>query len=380
MHQTTIEKMIFGGLGLSRTPEGVLFISDVVPGETVEYRIEGKQEGIPLAKPVKIIEPSKDRRNPDCPYFNECGGCDWLYIDYQRQVEIKKEIFIDCLKRIGKIREIPVINIFSSPEKSYRMRAQLKVDNQNYGFYKKKTNEVIRITHCPLLTEPCNSVLDTLNRTLHQVNGKSVKVIAGDILVASDPEIKEITQTQTEITVGNCKFLVYGDSFFQSNAFLTETMGNWASPMTNGGTCVDLYGGVGFFSVMLGKQFVKGYMIESVKSQVEVAKLNLSKNNISHFKAICSDAEHIRSTVNGNVDFLIIDPPRLGLTKIVRKSIISIGPSKILYVSCNPSTQARDVNVFVTAGYRITKAALFDCYPNTHHIETALILEKNRMS
>jgi 23S rRNA (uracil1939-C5)-methyltransferase len=127
---------------------------------------------------------------------------------------------------------------------------------------------------------------------------------------------------------------------------------------------------------MLGKQFAKGYMIESVKSQVEVAKLNLSKNNINHFKAICSDAEHIRSTVNENVDFLIVDPPRPGLTKIVRKSIISIGPSKILYVSCNPSTQARDVNVFVNAGYRIKKAALFDCYPNTHHIETALILEK----
>jgi 23S rRNA (uracil1939-C5)-methyltransferase len=361
---------------LARTPEGVLFISDVLPGEIVEYCIEGKQEGIPLAKPVKILEVSKDRRNPDCPYFGECGGCDWLYIDYNCQVEIKKEVFIDCLKRIGKIREIPTINIYSSPEKSYRMRAQFKIDNGKYGFYRKKTNDVIRIARCPLLTEQCNSVLDTLNKSSCQINGKSVKIIDGDNHTASDPEIKGITNRQTEITIGNSKFLVYGGSFFQSNTFLAETMGNWASPMTNGGTCVDLYGGTGFFSVMLRKQFAKGYMIESVKSQVEVAKLNLSKNNINHFKAICSDAEHIRSTVNENVDFLIVDPPRPGLTKIVRKSIISIGPSKILYVSCNPSTQARDVNVFVNAGYRIKKAALFDCYPNTHHIETALILEK----
>ena len=362
---------------MARTPEGVLFIPDVVPGETVEYRIEGKQEGVPLAKPVRIIEASKDRRNPDCPYFNECGGCDWLYIDYQRQVEIKKEIFIDCLKRIAKINEIPSINIFTSPEKSYRMRAQLKVDNKNYGFYKKKTNEVIRITQCPLLTGPCNSVLDALNKTMHQVNGKSVKVIAGDNHVASDPEIDGITKSQTEITVGSCKFLVYGDSFFQSNTFLTEIMGSWASPMTNGGTCVDLYGGTGFFSVILGKLFEKGFLIESVKSQVEIAKHNLNSNRINHYKAICSDAEHIQSTIKGKVDFLIVDPPRPGLTKMVRKAIVSILPSKILYVSCNPSTQARDVSVFINAGYKITNAALFDCYPNTHHIETALILERN---
>ena len=377
MNQIVVEKLIYGGLGLARTSSGIIFISDVLPGEVVEFEIEGKLQGVPLARPLSIVSPSEKRRTPACPYFGECGGCDWLYIDYDLQIQIKKEIFIDCLKRIGKVREIPEIECFNSPEHEYRIRAQLKIDRYgNCGFYRKMSHEVIKINRCPLLTTQCNAILKFINESDSCVNSESVKILAGNNGVASDPVFDGITQSHVDISVGENTFLAYGDSFFQSNRFLTEVMGIWASPMVKGDFCVDLYGGTGFFSIMLGKLFAKGTLVESVSSQVEIAEHNLTVNGCSHFKAVCSDAERLLSVVSTKPDLLIVDPPRTGLTKEVRKSIVSVLPSKILYISCNPSTQARDVSVFLAAGYSISHAALFDCYPNTHHIETALLLEK----
>ncbi len=378
MNKAVIEKLIFGGFGLTRTSSGVIFISDVLPGETVEYVIEGKKEGIPLARPVAIVNASEMRRTPECPLFGKCGGCDWQHIDCNFQTQVKKDIFIESLNRIGKIKTIPAIQLFDSPEKNYRIRAQLKSDTQgNWGFYQKKTNKIVKIENCPLLSEPINKLLKTLNVDNKKNEIESVNVIAGDCLVASDPLLAGLTVDCVELSVGEHTFSVYGNNFFQSNRFIVEKMGKWALPMVSGDYCVDLYGGSGFFSIMLGKQFRRGTMIESVKSQVQIAQHNFKQNENSHFKAICTEAERFESVIQDKPDLLIVDPPRLGLTKQVRKSITTIAPSKILYVSCNPSTQARDVDVFVNkGGYSITHAALFDCYPNTCHIETALLLEK----
>jgi 23S rRNA (uracil1939-C5)-methyltransferase len=155
-------------------------------------------------------------------------------------------------------------------------------------------------------------------------------------------------------------------------------MGCWASPYVCGEYCVDLYGGTGLFSVMLGKKFSGGLLIESVRSLVNLADDNIESNNCSHFRAVCADAEHFSHFVQQKPDLLIVDPPRLGLTKQALNAIAATNPSTVLYVSCDPSTQARDVGSLVNkAGYSITHAALFDCYPNTYHIETALLLEKH---
>lgn len=377
MNQVVIEKLIYGGLGLARTSSGVIFVSDCLPGETVEFIIDGKLQGVPLARSLSIIQPSPKRRIPNCPYFGECGGCDWLHIDYDLQVQIKKEIFIDCLKRIGKIKEIPEIQCFSSQEFEYRIRAQLKIDRLgNCGFFRKMTHDVVKIERCPLLTPKCNAILKSINGSDLGFIEESIKIIAGNCGVASDPVLDGMTEYRVDISVGKNTFMVYGDSFFQSNCFLSEIMGNWASPLVQGDYCVDLYGGTGFFSVMLGKKFAKGMLVESVFSQIEIARHNLAQNGCSHFSAVCCDAERLLSVVHTKPDLLIVDPPRTGLAKEVRKSIVSVAPSEILYISCDPSTQARDVSVFLAAGYSISHAALFDCYPNTNHIETALLLKK----
>lgn len=371
----TVEKMIFGGYGLARTDTGVIFVEDALPGEAVEYRVSSNVQGVPLATPVKYVEKSDKRRLPICKYYNECGGCNWLHIDPLYQADIKRDVFLDCLSRIGKIKKLPDVGVVNSPDINYRIRAQFKTDGCGvYGFFKKKTNDIVRINECPLLDNKCNDIVQRIQGRTINASKAGLKVIAGTSIVASDPVLPDLTSAATDLVVGGHAFSVMGDSFFQSNRFITERMGLWAKPFVGGEYCVDLYGGTGFFSIMLADVFKKVTLIESVGSQVDLARKNFEQNECSHCHAVCNDSGKMRQFIQQKVDCLIVDPPRQGLTKEVRQSIQSIRPRQILYISCNPSTQARDVASFINNGYTITNAVMFDCYPNTSHIETGILL------
>ncbi|HEX3020030.1 MAG TPA: class I SAM-dependent RNA methyltransferase [Chitinispirillaceae bacterium] len=379
MQRVTIEKMVFGGLGLARTGSGVLFVENGLPGEIVDVVPESKKHDCTVASAVKIVQSSQFRRQPPCKYAGICGGCDWLYIQYPGQLQYKQDIFIDCLKRIGKLNSFPDPEIFASPEFNYRIRAQIKVDQiGNCGFYRRKSNDIVTIEHCPLLCNEINGLLKKISEKSQSVSDGNLKIISGDNNLTSDPVISGITGNSALIRVGEFSFEVTGGSFFQSNRFLLEKLGTWAQPLVSGEMCIDLFGGTGFFSVMLSRNFKRGLLIESVKEQVGMAMKNYRFNGINNFNALHSTAEQIRNTVKEKPDLLIIDPPRPGLTKKAREEVVRIGSKKILYISCNPSTQARDINFLVNMnGYTVENMALFDLYPNTHHMETAMLLASN---
>jgi 23S rRNA (uracil1939-C5)-methyltransferase len=371
----TVEKMIFGGYGLARTDTGVIFVEDALPGETLEYVVNSSVQGVPLATPLKYIEKSVKRRSPVCKYYDECGGCNWLHIDPLYQADIKRDVFLDCLSRIGKIKNLPDVAVINSPDVNYRIRAQFKTDGcGTFGFFKKKSYDIVPVNECPLLDNKCNDLLQHIQGRNIFASRVGLKVIAGVSNVASDPVLPDLTSAATELLIGAHTFSVKGNSFFQSNRFTTESMGLWAKPFIGGDYCVDLYGGTGFFSIMLADVFKKVTLIESVGSQVDMARINFERNRCSHCHAVCNDSEKMRQFIKQKVDCLIVDPPRPGLTKEVRTSVQSIRPRQILYISCNPSTQARDVASFINNGYVITNAVVFDCYPNTSHIETGILL------
>lgn len=383
MIQCTIEKMVYGGYGLARTDNGVLFIEQVLPGETVAAEIIEKKGGVPIARLQKLLKQSRHRRQPPCEYYDICGGCDWQHIAYPQQLAYKHAVFIDCLTRIGKIRTIPEIEIVSSPEWEYRIRAQLKInrDEKSLGFYKKKTNETIQIKKCPLLDKPMNGLLKDQKKIVSVLpqHLKQIKVVTGsDGSIASHPVIRDRTQSETEIQVGRAKFLVTGRSFFQGNRFLLEKLGTWVKQYVSGNSFIDMYGGVGFFSVLLADNFSKGLLVDSSKELTSMAQKNLSLNSLSHITTKTLSGESFLKDNCKNVpspDCLIVDPPRPGLSRQVREGIHKLKPASIAYISCNPSTQARDVGFLINkCGYKIEKAALFDLYPQTHHIETVLLL------
>ena len=375
----TIEKLVFGGLGLARTEFGVILVPDTLPGERVQVVYEDEKNGCRIGRLVTVLEKSPLRRVPSCQFAGICGGCDLLHCSYSGQIACKKEIFIECLTRIARLKSVPEPDVFESPEHAYRIRAQIKVDQRgDAGFFRKKSNEIVSIKTCPLLSDPLNELLRRgAVGTLSPVRTINLRLFAGDSGVASNPLIPMFTRNSAFITVGNRLFEVSGESFFQSNGFLLQSLGTWALPYVGGDFCVDLYGGSGFFSVMLADAFSRGLLVELLHNQVVQARKNFAENGIGHFKATTAPVEQIGGLIRTEPDLLIIDPPRPGLTKAAREIIARCGAKTILYVSCNASTQARDAGFFVhKAGYSITNAALFDLYPNTHHLETVLLFRR----
>ncbi|MBD3344970.1 MAG: hypothetical protein GF401_07900 [Chitinivibrionales bacterium] len=381
-----IEKLVYGGWGLARTDQGIVFVSDVIPGETVRAQQIGVRSDCPIAQPVEIIEPSPNRRNPVCACAQECGGCDWQHIAHPVQLTIKKKVFLECLERTGKLHDLPPVQIFSAHEWNYRLRVQFKVEpaRGKKGFYKKGTNEIVDIPACRLLAAPLNDFFADLDLHLASLpeSTAEIKAVCGsDGVVASYPAVNGTVMKKALIDVAGSRLSVSGTSFFQSNRHLLEPLGKWAGPWLEGDTFVDLYGGGGFFSVMLGDAFKKGLCIDNEIECIDLAKENLYNNNLPHVETRLVSAENFLLNPSiKDIDCLIVDPPRPGLTRNAREGISALNPNQILYVSCNPSTQARDIGYFVNKmGYTIYKAALFDLYPQTHHMETAIILNKGAL-
>lgn len=385
MVRVTIEKLVHGGQSMARLTSGqVIFVNGGIPGETVEIETPGTKGGIATAEISDIAEPSAQRRTPPCPYFGACGGCSWQHMTYDAQLRAKENIFDECLSRIGKLRIVPPSEIFESPEWAYRCRAQYKLDwdSKTIGFYRRGTNEVIPIGSCPLLVSSLNELPASSQAPFHQLphGTRELKVLAGKGgRKASSPVCRGLTEEETEIEVGEACFRIFGGGFFQGNQFLHETLGSWAEPYVSGEYFIDLYGGAGFFSVLLGKRFAKGVLIESSPTLVENAAENLSLNGLSHVAAVEVSAERFTARLDlpekFTPDLVVVDPPRPGLTKKAMGNLISLHPRSILYVSCNPATQARDIGKLVHRyGYSIDRRALFDLYPQTHHLETAVLL------
>ncbi len=376
----TIEKLVHGGLGLARNDGAVVFVSDVVPGETVRARLVATRARCGFAKPLEILDPSPYRRAPFCPYVGVCGGCDWQHIAYTRQVELKRDILLDCLRRQGKLSAIPDVELFASPETRYRLRAQLKVNQTSgaVGFFRRNSNEVVDVRSCPLLVEPLDEFIEAL-RGCDEALPQQVKAIAGERgLIASAPVVTGAVQ-QVEKSVDSRRFRLSGNSFFQNNVHLLAALGRWAAGRIDGGRCLDLYGGAGFFAAMLSECFSDIVLVEAEQQLVSLAVDTFTRNHIRHCQAIHSTAERFLNTrdVSDRPDCIIVDPPRQGMTRSAHEAIMRSAPPTILFVSCDPATQARDAGIFVNrCGYDIMSAALFDLYPNTHHLESILLLRK----
>jgi len=373
--------------GLARTGGGIVFVSDVAPGETVAIERCGKKGGVARGRPIRLLNTSPARRVPPCPLAGTCGGCDWLHLIYKEQLAVKNEIFLECLRRIGGVENAPSPDIVAAEEFGYRHRAQFKIDTRgNTGFFARSTNSVVPVRRCPLLTGPLNTLLDNFWERKAAVPGvpgqaKNFMAVSGDNdRIATCPVIDGHTLKSVAITAGVRTFEVRPEGFFQSNRPLLERLGSWALAYTGGGRCVDLYGGSGFFSVMLADRFSRGLLIESDGGNVAGARTNFKRNGIEHFRAVQGTAEQLRELAGAEpIDCLIVDPPRAGLAGKVRAAIAAVKPKTICYVSCDPPTQARDAGfLLASAGYTMRHAALFDLYPNTHHIESVLFLTQEK--
>jgi 23S rRNA (uracil1939-C5)-methyltransferase len=377
----TVERLVHGGLGLARTERGIVLVTGMLPGETAEVRATAKRSGTVICTPHRITTTSPARRTPFCPYAGLCGGCDWQHIAYDEQIRIKKEILLDCLRRLGRIETTFPLDSFASPERRYRMRTRIQVDRHAriLGFFRRKSNEVVGIDSCPLLVPALDELLVRREAILPRLANETtqIRAIAGST-VASSPPIAGFTESCTDVHVGPFLFPVEGDGFFQSNAPLLTRLIEWVSSRVEGTRFLDLYGGTGLFSLALHRRFERGTLVETSEPLVAKARECFARNGVDTVKALCGSAEaYIANAGRGeSPDCVLVDPPRPGLTRLVRQGIRDLAPSRVVYVSCNPATLARDTGFLVNScGYRIEAGALFDLYPQTHHVEAAVVMK-----
>jgi 23S rRNA (uracil1939-C5)-methyltransferase len=427
------------GLARVEGPDGrrkTVFVPFVLPGERAEITISEERSGFARGELLRIVAPVSERTSPSCRYFGECGGCHYQHATYEAQLDLKKHVLRETVQRISKV-ELPEITSHPSPPLHYRNRTRLRVgtdseDKFALGYYRCRSHSLIAVRECPISSPLINLAIQAVWSVADQklvpaglaeieffadssdakflvelivqpnANTPALRGFGGDVRstlsevvgVAAIPlarrtenetvgapeldgeQIQTVTllsgEKELEYRVGSDMYSVSAGAFFQTNRFLTEQLVELATAGLSGNHALDLYAGVGLFTLPLAKRFQRVTAVEASPASFE----SLSKNVPPNVRARRSTTEAFLTKSSVKADFVVVDPPRSGLGNRVATALAKMNPSTISYVSCDPSTLARDLAVLLAAGYKITQAHLIDLFPQTFHIETVLRLER----
>ncbi|HEY0371954.1 MAG TPA: hypothetical protein VGD79_08125 [Thermoanaerobaculia bacterium] len=356
----TIEatELVAGGDAIARVDGFPIFASNVFPGDVARVRLYEVKKGFAKAGLVDLVTPSAARRTMPCPVANECGGCDWTALRLDVQLDAKRRILTESLRRIGKldVSALPEIAMHPSPL-NYRLRSRLHREGDAVGFYAMRSNRVV-----PLARE-CEVV--GIETAKAPVEGEQWE-LGGDVI----RDERDVT-----ITVDDFTYHLNTRAFFQVNRHLLGTMlrlvEQHAVRTKTRRTAVDLYGGVGFFTLPIAKHFERVTMIEGAPASVRYARRNVPRN----VKVIAAPVEEMMHTFP-EVDFTFLDPPRAGTRRNVIDTIGARTQERIAYLSCDPVTFARDASRLIASGWRLASLDLLDLFPNTHHVETLSSFER----
>jgi tRNA/tmRNA/rRNA uracil-C5-methylase (TrmA/RlmC/RlmD family) len=379
-----IEKIAYGGEGVGRIDNFVIFIPFAAPEDELEIEITQCKKKFARGKILKIIKASPLRVKPLCNYYENCGGCCYQHISYEQQLEIKKKQVEEAFLKIGRINAPPVSAVVaSSPSYHYRGKAQchqiISSSGPQLGFLDISGGKIVDIKRCEIMEETINEKISRLREKAFRRNEKDAR-----LTIWSDLPNEHVSQKgEIRRVVKGKEFLVSSDGFFQNNLFLTDALVDEVCLKALSGqlnTVVDVYCGCGLFSIFLASFAKEVFGIELNRKAVKFAQINAEKENIRNARFVCGDAteELLKMkflTLSGALDLLILDPPRIGCSESVLKAIAGIQPRRLIYVSCNPVTQARDVKLLNEFGYKLLSLLPFDMFPQTQHIEVVALLE-----
>ena len=446
--ELTIEKVVFGGQGLARVDGFAVFVEKAIPGDRVRAQLFKKKKQFAQARLLEVITPSPHRINAPCQYSGICGGCTWQFCDYQKQLEYKRSHVMDALERIGKLKDVPVHPVISSPRRfGYRNKMEFSFADRRWllpeemekgGLHKDFAlglhvpgtfYKILDIEACLLQHDTGNRILcDVKDYTLksgipaygirthagfwrflmlryaHAHNEWMVNIVTAeerngavqplaDMLTEKYKNItsviNNINSRKGSIAVGEQEVLLYGrpsieesiggfvfeisaNSFFQTNTLgaekLYKTVEVYAG-LTGCETVVDLYSGTGTIPIFLSKTAQKVIGIEILESAVRDAEKNCQRNAIANCEFLCGDIRDRLPDIAKKPDVIIIDPPRTGMHPDVVQRVRAIAPQRIVYVSCNPATFARDLES-LKEDYHVVEVQPIDMFPHTFHIES----------
>ncbi len=395
--EVEIIKMDNLGRGIGYLNNKIIFVPKTFPGDIVEVEITLEKKNYLEGKIKKIITPSKKRIKPLCPYFFKCGGCDLMHISLSEALSYKLDKVNAILKKNKISYEVKKI-IKSKEQYNYRNKLTLKIINNEVCFYEPETHLPLKIDYCYLANEKINNLLKDLNKLNIQNGNVTIRTnYKGEILLICESK-QELANKEWLIhnypivgivhngkclygedylmdQINDYLFKISYDSFFQVNPYICSELFNLISSNTEDSLKVlDFYSGVGTLSIATNKNVQKTLGVEIVSNAVRDANLNKVINKRDSLEFIESDAKKVKDKITSYFDTIILDPPRSGVSKDVIQKIKEENIAKIIYISCNPQTLGRDLNLLLDK-YAIKEFILLDMFPNTEHVESFCVLK-----
>lgn len=425
-----IERLGIYGEGVARHEGFTLFVEGALPGERVEALIYEVRKSFGRARLTKVLTPSLHRVEPPCPYFSRCGGCQIMHLRYPEQLIEKRQRVVDALERIAKIDFPEVFPCMPSPlSLGYRNKIQLPVcytDGQpQMGFYMASSHELVAIDGCLIHGELGESALQQIRQLLREMpladlrhlliksalhtqqillvivtrSGTSASLAAfAREAMKRIPQLKGVVHNcnpdrmsntilgpsfgtlagegEIEEQILGLRFTISPASFFQVNPLQAERLYQTAlafAALTGKERVLDAYCGVGTLSLLLARQAKEVIGIESVAAAISDAKKNALLNQISHATFLCAPAEEAIDKLE-KIDVALLNPPRKGCDPRLLQSVMALGVKRIVYVSCDLATLARDLSLLTQGGYRVAQVQPYDMFPQTAHVETVVQL------
>lgn len=394
-----IEKLDHKGRGITFVDGKITFVEDALPNEIVDIKILQEKKKFNEAKMKSIIQPSEDRVIPKCPYYHECGGCDLMHLSYPKQLEYKMKKVTEILEKYGNVTK-QIKEIIPSTEFYYRNKATFQV-KENIGFYKKKSYDVIPIEKCMIVDEKINVLLKQIKNLdlsgIYQIVIRTSKYTDESMIIFKINNDLKIDMSQLNVTsiimyqnnqyttlkgkdyilekLNDLGFMISPDSFFQVNSYgalkLYEKVLEYAN-LKGKEKVLDLFCGTGTIGLFLSRYCNHVIGVEWNQYAVEDAKKNAKLNDINNIEFICDDAVNVHFK---NIDLVVVDPPRSGLNPGTIDYLLNLETKKIIYVSCDPMTLARDLKL-MSEKYEVKNISLVDMFPNTYHVESIAVLHQ----
>ncbi|GAB4362666.1 MAG: class I SAM-dependent RNA methyltransferase [Bryobacter sp.] len=395
--QLDIEKLVYGGNGLARKDGKVFFVPKTLPGEQVEAELRREKASFTQTRLAKIITPSPTRIPAPCPVYERCGGCHYQHLGYPAQLAAKASILAELLERAKIPLNVPIEPI-ASPPWAYRNRSQFHLHNGLVGFLEESSNKLVPAEQCPVSSPRLNEALSALRRIAKDrrfpgflksieffTNEQDVQV---NVLETNRPlakhffdwlagEIPGSVSGAITYPAGGFDWKVSYRSFFQVNRFLIDELARLTTENLAGRHAVDLYSGVGLFSLPLAKSFERVTAVESGKVAMYDLSANAAQYKVDNIRIVQANVEEWVRDLKEAPDVILADPPRSGLGPAAAQHLAQLPTPEIRLVSCDPATLVRDLAPLSAAGYAIAQLTLLDLFPQTFHIETVTRLVRS---
>ncbi len=405
--EVTIDKLVYGGTGFARHSGKVVFVPFSAPGDLLLVRPVEEKKTFVRAEIVRVLKPGSGRVDPVCPHFAKCGGCHWQQLEYSSQVGAKRQILEEIFHhRFPQTRELQIAMRACAQPLAYRSRARVQMrgagPGASVGFFRCGSHSVEDVESCPLFRGSLNEALNSLRQYKLKVDTDSrpqemdmacseeedAWATASTEPIADTGIAMLLGERKTEVVlrrkIGEFTYSVTASAFFQANDYVVpELVAIVQESAQNAGTglALDLFAGVGLFSLPLARQFAQVVAIENSPAAARLCSRNAKDAGLGNIQSICADVfawlKSQEESEQSSFDLAVLDPPRTGAGVETMEQIRKLGPKNIIYVSCDPQTLVRDLAKLLPDDYRISVVQGLDMFPQTYHFETVVLLERN---